>query len=245
MISVSISNQKVCEWLTEVQQQSGKTADDIVSLVLKDYMRKYASAQEVESKLEPSIVDKLISFFADTYLEKFKMPVGETPASSFVSKIFNKMVKAVGNEQTAYELMQKAIVWYIFMHKSENVEGKKFPYQFRILLEQAWLLRQCVESSEPYTIEMIKQAGVMSDPEAAAKLLKRGDLSAGFSTKSVTVEKERVMKLVYRLQKEYGWTDAIRRHPALVGLYSAQMPTIDYIRSAENFLNEQDRETWK
>lgn len=233
MTTLNIDNEVIEEWLAVGAEQSKMTVDSYALWLFKDAKSKYK-----EEEVGSVRVNEFVSFFKEAYKSKFGMETDESINYKLAEAFFSKIEKSAGSSVAAIELLKKALMWYIFMHKSENKDGVKFNLSLSMFMTQTWLWQQCVQQSNPYTIEMIAKSAIMGTKDAA-RALKRGDLSNGFSKTSIAVEKEKAIKRAMKLFMSNNWPDDLMTsHPKFSGLFAAELPTMEYIESANAFLEQ-------
>lgn len=238
MLIVTFNNEILENWLLESAPACKMSVDKMCLAILLGYMGTIVDAPSSAMKLSSNkqdIADQLIVFFQETYQERFGIPTEEAINRSLVQKIFDKYAAFAGDNQTVIEFLQKAMVWYLYAHKNEASNGGKFPYQLRILLEQGWLLTSCLESSKGLNNSAIKQ---LSHGPVDVKAIKRGDYPDTFIGPSAANERARACGLVLRLQKEHNLPDDFLEHPSVCELFWSKVPTMEYIRKAEKFLEK-------
>ena len=184
-------------------------------------------------------VDDLISFYKDIYRKKFAINTDEIIDKKLVENIFNKINSNIEDSQTTYELLKKAIVWYLYQHNNTNQAGITFPYQFRILLEQFWLLRICIEASSPLPLDilLIAQETGLTGKELT-RAIKHGDI-AGIEVEEniprmldeALIEAELFMNNLTPEGRKL-----FKKHPKMKELFTSQIPTAQCIRKATSFM---------
>jgi hypothetical protein len=198
--------------------------------------------------METNVVDELINYYKSMYKKKFAIDCEEVVDKKLVARTFINLNEAVDDVETSLDILHKAIVWYLYQHDNTTPDGGNFPYQFRILLEQAWLLRSCIEASRSANIELLMKAQDMNlTQKQLASAIRRGDIAGIDNGENIPKLLEEVLIEIEKLigSKPLQIRREFKKHPKIKELYTSELPSAEYIRKAQRFLvkvkeNEQD-----
>lgn len=231
---INIKDQSIIDWITETSANLGITSEDLATEIIRKFVKEQT---KIIKSSENNPETKLINFFKVMYQKKFHLPTDEDIEPTLIRSVFRSMMKALEDEISVIELLQKAIAWYLFVHTPESADGTRYPYQCRILFEQQWLLRKCIEASQSTDLNIILQAAKQGTNQASVvKAIKRGDIMVNSESNNILEECEKAMKMVRQCKKQFGWNDEIDNHPKIKELYYTDLPTAEYIRKAIKFI---------
>jgi hypothetical protein len=233
-INLKIEEKDLIDWLKIKSEETKISIDELIVEIVVNYKNKYPI--KISSSTNTR---KLINFYQKEYKNRFNIDCDENINENLIAQLIKKINKSTEDEQTTIEVLQKAIIWYLYVHPSEGPNGQKYPYQFRIFLEQDWLRRQCIESSNNLTINFIKKViATHRNPREIIKALQRGDVSQGFDTIDISQEWESTLKLAMKLLKEKKLTQEAKDNPKIKNLFQTEIPSIEYIRKARHLLEK-------
>jgi hypothetical protein len=237
-MELNIKDESLIKWILIGSKTAEMTENDFIIAILNKYKLQFEAKK---SKNQPSldIKDSLINLYKTQYKERFNIASDEVVNKNLLNKIFDKITESTEDEQLTFDILYKAIVWYLYVHNSEGPNGEKYPYLLKIFLEQDWLRRQCIESSHKYSVETIKKIiAENKDPKDIVKLLKRGDYSGAFNDIDISKEWEIAQQLAVKLLISKKIPREIKEDPNIKGLFGSEIPTIDYIRKAQRLLEK-------
>jgi hypothetical protein len=235
---IIVEDEELENWLL---QKSAKYNLDVPTFIIGVLKKHKADQTKKPQKVSApqDKVDALIEFFKSQYQDRFTVPTDEKPDKEVIQKIWTKLVRILKDEDTTFEVLQKAIIWYLYVNKNEGADGQKYPYLMRLLFEQEWLRRQCIEASSNFDIATIKKIIANNmDPKDIAKSLKRGDYSGAFDHNDITQEWEATAKMATKLFMEKKLTRDMKNDPIIKNLFQTEIPSIEYIRKAKHYLEE-------
>jgi hypothetical protein len=237
MISVNVDDATLVQWLSDLAIDNNSSIEDVVLKILQFNMAKHSKPTKLSKKKDQSFAQSLINFYKETYRARFSLDTDENISEKLVNDIINKISNHVDNSiETTIDILEKAITWYLFMHKNEDINGGKIPVKFRILLEQSWLLRSCIESSQNLDIAIIQQMALTGlSSKDAAKAIKRGDIMIASND---IPTREQVIKLALKIQSEKDLNDDFKQHPLIRKLFLTATPDDAYIIKAMKFLEK-------
>ena len=243
-MQVTISGEQE-RWLTAMTATSGHSVDVLVRSIVSRFIKEHPIEENTvinEHKSPADIAsDELIEFYKIIYAKKFAIDTNEKFDNRLISRIFAEINTSVQDGETTVDLLKKAICWYIYQHNNTNSEGTTFPYLMRILFEQGWLLKSCIESSRSTDLELLlkAQSSNMTGKEMT-RAIRRGDVSGVNNGKNIPALLEEILIEAQLVMKDLAIESRreLKKHPKMKELYTSEMPSAEYIRKAMKFLAE-------
>jgi hypothetical protein len=243
-MQVTISGEQE-RWLTAMTATSGHSVDVLVRSIVSRFIKEHPIQENTVINEHKSPADiataTLVEYFRSIYTRKFAIETDEKFDTRLIGRVFAEINTAVQDDATTTDLLKKAIVWYIYQHNNTNNEGTTFPYLMRILFEQGWLLKSCIESSRSTDLELLlkAQSSNMSGKEMS-RAIRRGDV-AGVGNKDNTplLLEQILMKVetfIHDLTAE--GRREFKKHPKIKELYTSEIPSPEYIRKATRFVEQ-------
>lgn len=184
--------------------------------------------------------DELIKYYQFIYKKRFAIDSDEVIDKNVVFKVIDKIYSSIENYQSTIDILKKAIIWYLYQHDNTTADGKKIPFQFRILLEQNWLLRSCIESTHSIDLALLLKAqetGISG--KDLSRAMRRGDIvvMTNDSDTPQLLEKT-LMRIEDLIEKHKLDGRALKKHNKLENLYTSEMPNKEYIKKAIQFIEK-------
>ena len=245
-MEVNISGEQE-KWLIEMAASSGHSAEVLVKSIVRKYIKDNPIAEKEQLKLAWMVTpaeiasDYLIEYFKTVYKKRFAIDTDEKMNKALVLSVFTDIDASIEDYKTTTDVLQKAIVWYIYQHNNTNNEGTIFPYLMRILFEQAWLLKTCIESSRSTNLELLLKAQEKNlTGKELSRAIRRGDITGVDNGENIPVLLEAVLMEAQLFMNDLTIESCreFKKHPKMKKLYTSEMPDASYIRRAMKFLAE-------
>ena len=184
---------------------------------------------------------ELINYYKAIYKRKNAIESDEEIDKKIVLDVIKKIQNSVQDYQTTMDILKKAVVYYLYQHDNTTQDGGQFPYQLKILLEQGWLLRKCIESSRSTNLELLlkaQESGIST--KDLSRAIKRGDIAGIDSSEKIPALLEEALIRIETFIKDYPLKlkREFKKHPKIKDLYTSTLPTSDYIRKAMKFIEK-------
>jgi len=249
-MQVNISGEQE-RWLSEAAAISGRSAEALLKSILGSYIKN--NPLEVKEKAKdpdwlPSqgeiVSDAIINYFKEIYKRKFEIDSDEKFDKKLVATVFDKINASVEDYKTVLNILQKAIVWYIYQHDNTSKEGNQFPYLLRILFEQDWLLKSCIEASRSTNLELLLKAQEKNmTTKELSRAIRRGDVTGAETGDNIPALLEDALIKVELFVKKFDLDGRLlKKSPKLKELYTSELPSAAYIRKALQYLEKSEKD---
>lgn len=151
-------SEKNLELLKAFAFKNDLNLNQAVNAIIEAFLSKKKSENELVSEKEEDVTLSIIDFYKKMYRKRFQLVNDEEINYKSVDKFVKTLIENIEDEKAAIEILQKAIIWYIFFHKNTNKDGVHFNSSLYMLTSQVWLFKSCVEQSSSYSLEVLLQA---------------------------------------------------------------------------------------
>jgi len=222
------------KWLNFVQEKTGFSQDSIVNKLI-DNIRLQASDEKCPPKNDNASV--ISDYYKEIYKRKFSIESDEEIDFELINSIIDKINASVEDIKSTIDLVKKAIVWYIYQHDSTGKDGQRYPYKLKLLLGQNFILKKCIESSHSVDLELLLKAQSQNiSQKELVSAMRRGDLTGTVAQESPTMLMEQALEEADALIMEFKLSKDFKKHPKMKGLYTSNVPSLEYTRKALKFM---------
>lgn len=235
-VSINISEENIRR-LNHAKEKTGLSFDDIIGGLVE----KIPLPKQTEESLPVKKIDKnaelIIDYYKEIYRKKFAIDTDEEIDVDLVSDKIKDLDSSIEDMQTVIDIIKKAIVWYIYQYDNVGKDGQIYPYKLKLLIGQNFIFRKCIESSKSVDLELLLKAQSQNlSQKELLSAMRRGDVVGTVSQDSPTMLMEQALDEVADLIREKGFGKDFKKHPKIKGLYTSDVPSLEYTRKALRFI---------
>src|ERR1700733_15817332 len=99
--------------------------------------------------------EKIIKFYKWLYKKRFLISPEENFDYNALSLLMTDIAKNNLSLEQIEEILIKAIVWFLLIHDSTGKNGTVYQKSLRLLVQQGWLLKICMENTRSLDLDSL------------------------------------------------------------------------------------------
>ena len=180
--------------------------------------------------------EKIIKFYKWLYKKRFLISPEENFDYNALSLLMTDIAKNNLSLEQIEEILIKAIVWFLLIHDSTGKNGTVYQKSLRLLVQQGWLLKICMENTRSLDLDSL--LNFIKDADNIEKLAEH--IKSGKLKNNQDASLKMVQDLILRVENSIKVYDLkgseLRQHPKIVKLYQNDFPSTEYLNQATLFL---------
>jgi hypothetical protein len=235
-MNLDITNDNM-KWLDSVQEKTGLSYDVIVNKLITNNRLRESEALNKKSEITYLPENDIFNYYKEIYQKKFSIESDEVIDFELINRIIVKIDASIEDIKITVGIVKKAIVWYIYQHDSTGKDGQRYPYRLKLLLGQNFILKSCIEASHSVDLELLLKAQSQNiSQKELLSAMRRGDLAGTVAQESPTMLMEQALEKADVLIMELKLDKDFKKHPKMKGLYTSDVPSLEYTRKALKFM---------